>query len=640
MKKKYKSIIKEIDDLFTGELNFEKLSEKAATVLSDKADLIGAGLFAPKENYLFLYSYSQNSITKFVDPIVSKQKNGLRIFLSENKNIIVKSYQNVQVYEANNLNFFSQSKSLNTVARKVHILTGAKKQLSSPIVFKGKVYGVAIFSTKSNNFTADQKELIEAYCSKLGQALMNISQHEKILSNYLEDNKNKTKNLAETQLEAIKNIHNLLATVNKKDDAYKIVASEIVSKLDVSHAVVLEWHEDEEKLRFKNINVPNSVISSIEKFIGTKLENIYYSPHEEDKAKSHYLKALEKNTILTTTSLYDAGIGVVSKSIAEKAQKILGMKVAITIPLSFNNQKLGVLGLSWKKEGVTEEELELLKTYGEHLSLAIYNVQRIEEQEKSELTESYHKRIIDTTRGLFAGEFDFEKASDTAITEFNEDMGFYGTNIYRKEGRKLRAYLYSRNDGTKFISKIINDSQYRNLLIPLEDSESIIARAGVEMNIFETQSFENFAHKIVTKPIMNLMKTALPKDLWYASFPIMHNNKLEGVLAVGKRGAKLTPAEKEATMFFCEQLGLAMANMKAHKKIVERFEKQQQLRARNIDPDKKPTIKFTLRISKEIERYLTWKIHNTDKSKADFLRNLLTEDVIKNDQQYQDFLNQ
>lgn len=639
MKTKYKSIIKEIDDLFTGELDFEKLSEKAATVLSNKADFIGAGLFAPKENYLFLYSYSQNAITKFVNPLISSHKE-LRVFFREEDNLLIKSYKNNKIYESNNLDFFHESQEFSDVAKRVHKISRARKQLTSPITFKSDVYGVAIFSTRLKEFSADQKELIEAYCSKLGQALMNISQHEKILSNYLEGNKKKTEDLAETQLEAIKNIHNLLATVNKKDNAYKIVASEIVSKLDVSHVVVLEWYENEEKLRFKNINVPDSVISSIEKFTGTKLEDIYYSPHEEDKTKSHYLKALEKDTILTTTSLHDVGIGVVSKSIAEKAQKILGMKVAITIPLSFNDVKLGVLGLSWKKESVTEEEIELLKTYGEHLSLAIYNIQRIEEQEKSELVESYHKRIIDTTRGLFAGEFDFEKASDTAITEFNEDMGFFGTNIYRKEGSNLRAYLYSKNQATNFIRHVISDKAYKKILMPLKKNPSIIVRTAIERNILETQNFNKFAEGIISKKAMLVLKASLPKGLWFTSFPIICNNNIEGVLAVGKYKAKLTPTEKEATMFFCEQLGLAMANMKAHKKIVERFEKQQQLRARNIDPDKKPTIKFTLRISKEIERYLKWKIHNTDQSKADFLRNLLTEDVIKNDQQYQDFLNQ
>lgn len=48
-----------------------------------------------------------------------------------------------------------------------------------------------------------------------------------------------------------------------------------------------------------------------------------------------------------------------------------------------------------------------------------------------------------------------------------------------------------------------------------------------------------------------------------------------------------------------------------------------------------PSIKFTLRITPQIERYLHWKTHNTNLSKADFLRQLLLDEVIAKDEGYQ-----
>lgn len=50
-----------------------------------------------------------------------------------------------------------------------------------------------------------------------------------------------------------------------------------------------------------------------------------------------------------------------------------------------------------------------------------------------------------------------------------------------------------------------------------------------------------------------------------------------------------------------------------------------------------PTIKFTLRITPRIERYLHWKTHNTKISKADFLRELI-EGLIDKDENYQKFV--
>ncbi|MDX9893745.1 MAG: hypothetical protein RB292_05070 [Patescibacteria group bacterium] len=49
-----------------------------------------------------------------------------------------------------------------------------------------------------------------------------------------------------------------------------------------------------------------------------------------------------------------------------------------------------------------------------------------------------------------------------------------------------------------------------------------------------------------------------------------------------------------------------------------------------------PTIKFTLRITPRIERYLHWKTHNTKISKADFLREMI-EKMIDDDADYNKF---
>jgi hypothetical protein len=50
-----------------------------------------------------------------------------------------------------------------------------------------------------------------------------------------------------------------------------------------------------------------------------------------------------------------------------------------------------------------------------------------------------------------------------------------------------------------------------------------------------------------------------------------------------------------------------------------------------------PSIKFTLRITPMIEQYLHWKTHNTELTKADFLRQLIIDDVIKRDEEYKKY---
>ena len=49
-----------------------------------------------------------------------------------------------------------------------------------------------------------------------------------------------------------------------------------------------------------------------------------------------------------------------------------------------------------------------------------------------------------------------------------------------------------------------------------------------------------------------------------------------------------------------------------------------------------PNIKFTLRITARIERYLQWKTHNSKLTKADYLRHII-EEIIDADEEYQKF---
>ncbi len=59
-------------------------------------------------------------------------------------------------------------------------------------------------------------------------------------------------------------------------------------------------------------------------------------------------------------------------------------------------------------------------------------------------------------------------------------------------------------------------------------------------------------------------------------------------------------------------------------------------RLENQEFTEAPTIKFTLRITHQIEQYLHWKTHNTKMTKADYLRRLI-EEVMKKDESFRKY---
>lgn len=56
------------------------------------------------------------------------------------------------------------------------------------------------------------------------------------------------------------------------------------------------------------------------------------------------------------------------------------------------------------------------------------------------------------------------------------------------------------------------------------------------------------------------------------------------------------------------------------------------------EDDDIPKIKFTLRLTPKIDKYLHYKIHNTKKSKADWLRETIKTEILDKDQAYQKYL--
>lgn len=51
-----------------------------------------------------------------------------------------------------------------------------------------------------------------------------------------------------------------------------------------------------------------------------------------------------------------------------------------------------------------------------------------------------------------------------------------------------------------------------------------------------------------------------------------------------------------------------------------------------------PNIKFTLRITASIDQYLDWKASQSRKTKADFLREIINDELIKGDEKYKKYL--
>ena len=122
------------------------------------------------------------------------------------------------------------------------------------------------------------------------------------------------------------------------------------------------------------------------------------------------------------------------------------------------------------------------------------------------------------------------------------------------------------------------------------------------------------------------------------SLPITNtNDNVIGVLLTSKSTSEFGKNEISTLKTFTHQLGLAMGNVIAHEKIIQEYKDAIELKNETKVPAKKQVgIKFTLRISKALEKYLLFKTANTKRSKAKFIREFL-QDEIKKDTDFKEF---
>lgn len=156
-----------------------------------------------------------------------------------------------------------------------------------------------------------------------------------------------------------------------------------VSVLGVSYAVIFLWDEKEELLKVTSITIPQASRAVFEKVVGDKVESVILHRSNPVHARGHYMQSLQKKEILVTTNVADFAESLVPASLYNAVSSMLGMKMAITVPLITQGKSLGVLGLIWPKETYSKQHQSMIETFAEQVSINIYNAKLLDHIQES-----------------------------------------------------------------------------------------------------------------------------------------------------------------------------------------------------------------------------------------------------------------
>ncbi len=221
------------------------------------------------------------------------------------------------------------------------------------------------------------------------------------------------------------------------------------------------------------------------------------------------------------------------------------------------------------------------------------------------------------------------RATRIILEDFNlAAVGFLRIN-YRD--KMIRPYAYASRANPALISEILQ-KPLTTLKVPLGRIYSNLTENT--LNTGQTNislSLGDFGFRMATRQLQRVLGTN-----FHISIPIKTKKQVEGALICAAKQKRLDERRIASLKTTANQLGLALENIIAHEKIMERYLKE-------LDQNNKPTPKqikkkFTLRITPEIDQYLSYKTANTKESKANYVRKLL-ENLISQDKDYHQFTN-
>lgn len=233
---------------------------------------------------------------------------------------------------------------------------------------------------------------------------------------------------------------------------------------------------------------------------------------------------------------------------------------------------------------------------------------------------------------LFLGKLDFTELARQATGIILQELPLAAVSVFRIDHRaqEIKPYAYAA-DVSPAVINCTAPQPFMYFRMPLgRVYENLTENTLNTGQINTSRSLGDFGNRDLSPRWQKILGTK-----FHIALSIKTKNKVEGVLVCASRHDRLTSDQIALLKIAANRLGSALENVIAHERIIERYAASLVKGKDKIA--KIPKIKFTLRLTNEIEQYLSCKVANTKQSKAEYVRKLLKE-LMANDHEYKQLL--
>jgi|SRR3989344_3438251 len=238
--------------------------------------------------------------------------------------------------------------------------------------------------------------------------------------------------------------------------------------------------------------------------------------------------------------------------------------------------------------------------------------------------------LLEKTTHVLTGTYDFQKlaqqAVDLIVREQSADS-LISAAIFRAypEKNEIRAYAYSTKRFRKMVDMLL-PTRFENLSGPLTWTDNLTVQTYVKNQMQHSTRLFDFCTHVLSESVASKIQKLL-KVGSTLTVPIpLKSGKVAGVFMWTSPQEKVSVVELNLIQTFAHQLGLAFSNVFAFERLMHSYKNNIDGESLTKSETRTPSVKFTLRITPKQLSMLEAKAKQTQKTKADLIRELLDKE--------------
>lgn len=158
------------------------------------------------------------------------------------------------------------------------------------------------------------------------------------------------------------------------DSALNLITTDLINYVNGKFSVIFLWNKKTNVLEVSSLNVPPLIRTLCGEFIGYSLDNVKFDLIDPEDLKNFYVRSFTGNKLVVTNSVYEASYPLLSRSLAVIAKNIADVKLIVAIPMNFEEETIGVLGIVLNKGEISNLDREVMYSFSDLITSAVYRM--------------------------------------------------------------------------------------------------------------------------------------------------------------------------------------------------------------------------------------------------------------------------